>query len=317
MRKSKVFAMLVGLLPAALAAFDAGAVSQRTFVASYGSDAYTCKVFEPCRTFGAAVAQTQDGGEIVVLESGEYGPVTLAQSIAIIGPSGIHASVTVTSGTAITINAPGKTVRLEGLSLEGRGGDVGVRVGDASVVLIQRCSIAGFSDAGVRSSAGAPRVFVHDTAIRDNGVGIALGGGAKVVVERGRLERNTGSGMQLGSDASATIAGSVVAFNGAHGLLIQPAAGTARAAVVGTLFAENSGDGIRAVAAASTTVSLSLSTSELRRNIEWPRRERRRRLDPGHRHRERRVLRPSERRHFGRERRRQREAHAREEYGHA
>lgn len=266
MRRTKRCPILLALAVAALAAPDALAGVQRTFVGSYGQDTWDCSVMAPCRTFGAAAAQTLDGGEIIVTDAGEYGAVTLTQSISIVGPGDVHAGVAVAGGAGITINAPGKVVRLEGLSLEGRGGDVGVRVEAASLVLIQRCSIAGFSDAGIRSSAGAPNIFVHDTTIRDNGVGIVVEGAAKLVVERGRVEKNTGAGMRVGADAATTIASSSFAFNGGHGLVIQPATGTARAAVVGTLFAENAGDGIHATAAASTTVKLSLSTSELRRN---------------------------------------------------
>ena len=66
---------------AALTAADATAARQRTFVASYGSDANLCIIAAPCRTFPPAVALTLNGGEVVVLDSGEFGSVTITQSI--------------------------------------------------------------------------------------------------------------------------------------------------------------------------------------------------------------------------------------------
>jgi len=254
------------LVACSFAATDAIAVAQRTFVASYGSDANLCKIAAPCRTLAPAVAQTQDGGEVIVLDSAEFGPVTITQSIAIIGPRAVHAGIAVASGAGIAINAPGKTVRLEGLSLEASGGAVGVRVDDAGLVVIERCTITGFSDAGIRASAAASKIFVSDTAIRDNSVGIFTDGATKTVVDRSRVERNSGVGMRVGSGSLATIANSVIAFNGTHGVLIQPMASTAKTAVVGTSIVENGEDGIHASAAGASIVTLSLSTSELRRN---------------------------------------------------
>ena len=267
MRKFTSAAGIAGFGFAMLTAANATAAQQRTFVASYGSDANLCKIAAPCRTFASAVAQTLDGGEVIVLDGAEYGAVTITRSIAIVGPRAVYAGITVPSGAGIVINAPGIRVRLEGLSIKGFGGTVGLRVDAADLVLVDRCTIEGFSDAGIRSSVGAPNILVHDTAIRDNGIGIVVDGPTRIVVEHGRLDKNAGAGMRIGSGAAATIANSVFAFNGTHGLLIQPAAGTAGAAVVGTLFAENGGDAIHASAAPSTNITLSLSTSELRRNV--------------------------------------------------
>lgn len=52
------------------------AASQRTFVASNGSEANACSLVAPCRSFTRALTQTSPKGEIVVLDSAGYGPVT-------------------------------------------------------------------------------------------------------------------------------------------------------------------------------------------------------------------------------------------------
>jgi len=81
-----------------LAAGAAQATATRTFVSVGGSDANACSVAAPCRTFARAAAATSSNGEIVVLDSGGYGPVTITQSLAITAPPGIYAGISVPSG---------------------------------------------------------------------------------------------------------------------------------------------------------------------------------------------------------------------------
>src|SRR5438876_2640495 len=95
--------------------------AQRSFVsANHGNDANPCTVTLPCRNFAAAIAQTIAGGEVIVLDSGGYGPVTIGNSIALIAPPGVYAGITAFSGDAITINAGASdVVTLRGLTLNG------------------------------------------------------------------------------------------------------------------------------------------------------------------------------------------------------
>ena len=82
-----------------------GAV-QRTFVSTGGSDSASCSLSAPCRGFTAAAAQTSSGGEVIVLDSGGYGPVTLTKSISLIAAPGVHAGISVFSGDGVVIAAP-------------------------------------------------------------------------------------------------------------------------------------------------------------------------------------------------------------------
>src|SRR6185369_11372319 len=61
----------------------------RTFVASFGLDSNGCSLSSPCRGFTKALAVTDPGGEIVVLDSAGYGAVTIDKSVSIIVPTGI------------------------------------------------------------------------------------------------------------------------------------------------------------------------------------------------------------------------------------
>ena len=58
-------------------------------------DANTCSLAAPCRTFAAALGQTNAGGEIVVLDSAGYGPMTINKAVSIVVPPGIYAGVSV------------------------------------------------------------------------------------------------------------------------------------------------------------------------------------------------------------------------------
>ncbi len=61
----------------------------RTFVASTGNHSNPCSLNQPCRSFTAAIAHTNAGGEVIVQDSAGYGPVTIPKSVSIIAPNGI------------------------------------------------------------------------------------------------------------------------------------------------------------------------------------------------------------------------------------
>lgn len=87
-------AFIVGLLAA-----NSSFAAQRTFVASTGSDANLCSLPQPCRSFNAAIAQTNAGGEVVILDTAAYGAVTITKSVKILAPAGVYGGVTVFGGT--------------------------------------------------------------------------------------------------------------------------------------------------------------------------------------------------------------------------
>jgi hypothetical protein len=124
------------------------AAAPRTFVSATGVDTDPCSRTLPCRSFGAAVAQTTPGGSVIALDSAGYGPLTISQSVSLIAPAGIYAGITATSGVAITISGTTATdvVVLRGLSIEGAGGSIGIAMINQSLraLHIQTCSIRDF-----------------------------------------------------------------------------------------------------------------------------------------------------------------------------
>ena len=142
-----------------LLAGAASAASVRTFVASTGLDAnagVNCSLAAPCRTFAAALAVTTAGGEVVALDTAGYGPVTITQAVTIEAPAGVYAGVAVpASGIGVLINAPGQSVRLDGLRIVGAANATdGIRIGGAGTVTVRNTGIANLAY-GVRVIDGS------------------------------------------------------------------------------------------------------------------------------------------------------------------
>ena len=132
MHKRNIFAVLILLIP-----LVAGAQNNRSAVSITGSDAATCTVPDPCRTFQVAISKTNPGGEIIVLSSGGYGTFSINQSLTIVSPSGIYAAIASASGgTGIYIStASGNSVVLRGLHVNGAlGGFRGVWVNSPGTI---------------------------------------------------------------------------------------------------------------------------------------------------------------------------------------
>src|SRR5919198_1288586 len=88
-----------------------------------------------------------------------------AKSWTINTPDGIYAGLTgVFSG--VSVNGPGITVELHGLSIfNPDGGVVGVLVTQAHLVIVDHCKINGYNDAGVENDSNATVMVQHTTIL--------------------------------------------------------------------------------------------------------------------------------------------------------
>jgi hypothetical protein len=115
-----LFALLAAVFACSSFVVPAHAARDRVFVASYGSDSNPCTFGSPCKTFQNAVNVVAAGGEVTAIDSAGFGPISITQSVTITSPAGIEAGIAaVAGGDAIDINAPGGTVLLQGLTLDG------------------------------------------------------------------------------------------------------------------------------------------------------------------------------------------------------
>jgi hypothetical protein len=152
-----------------------GVGAQRTFVKSDGLDTNPCSLAAPCRSFAIAIAATTPGGEVIVLDSAGYGPVTITQSVSIIAPDGVYAGVSVPSDDGITIDGSGIQVALEGLTINGTGSTAnGINFIQGSALRIAKCSIANMGG-GLWAHAPNAHVQVTDTEFHNNLPGGSIG----------------------------------------------------------------------------------------------------------------------------------------------
>jgi hypothetical protein len=191
----------VAVLLALTAATPMNAQAIRTFVASNGSDTNPCTRTQPCRNFAAAIAAVAPGGEVVVLDSAGYGPVSVTKSVSIVAPPAVHAAIAPTSGTAVSVGSSGVDVVLRGLTLLGLGANVGIEV-PASVadvrLYLDSSSITGFATAGLQWSGPSGNARLHSVIARRNGTGLSFSASSvsqadvtRALVERVRIEDGT------------------------------------------------------------------------------------------------------------------------------
>jgi hypothetical protein len=68
----------------------------RVYVSGLGNDSnasVNCPRANPCRTLATAYTVVQAGGEIIALDPADYGPVTIAEQLSILGVEGAEIGV--------------------------------------------------------------------------------------------------------------------------------------------------------------------------------------------------------------------------------
>lgn len=170
--------MRLMIMAVLLAAMPLQAQAVRTWVSAAGTDVNPCTRTLPCRTFAAALLAVAPGGEIVVVDSGGYGPVTITKPVSLIAPATVHAAIAPTGGSAISIAAAASdVVILRGLYLNGQGAERGVHATVMDTLHIEQTVISGFTENVNFGPANIPAMlYVSRSTIRDarsNGIFIA------------------------------------------------------------------------------------------------------------------------------------------------
>ena len=272
------FALPVVALVVSLAGTtQALAAGQRTFVASYGDDGNPCTLQLPCRAFRFAIPKTNPGGEVVVLDSAGYGPVTITQSVSIIAPPGVYAGMSPFPGEdGVTVAAAANDkVVLRGLTINGQGGNRGIVVSSGGEVHIENCTVANMGLNGIEITGGG-HVHLRSSVVRGNGWSglVVAASSATVQVSDTQFARHTYNGIQViagtleanriaaddnaigvflanpsaGAQARVTLSDSVVSGNSNAGAIVQTsiAGSTARMAIVRSTSTGNANDGFGA-----------------------------------------------------------------------
>jgi len=289
----------IALAPAALAvilALDvapAHAINTKSYVSSFGSNANTCATpANACATFSHAVSQTIPGGEVTVVDTGNYDTSMLIdRSISITNDGAGEASIVVpplATGMRVLAGA-GDVISLRGLVIDGQVfGGIGILFDFASALHIQNCVIRNFE--GSASSygidfepVGNAQLFISDSIVFNNGngpdsggikmraiTGIATVGNANAVLDRVHLENNV-TGLRVdgnfatGNGIHVVVRDSVLAGNAANGIHAVTTAGKAPAFafVERSSLVNNMGNGILADGPGATVL---LRESTITRN---------------------------------------------------
>jgi hypothetical protein len=237
-----------------------GPANMRTYVSGSGSDSNPCTATLPCASFQAALARTMAGGEIFVLNSADYGPVTINKAVTITS-EGAVAGVLATSGAAITISAGASdVVNLRGLGVDGANiGSVGIQFNSGRSLTIQKSFVRNFTNSGISfAPSGSSTLFISDTVVTNNASnGILVSGGSSAV--NGALSRVIASGNGVGILASGSgvnlAVTDTVTSNNTYGI-----GATSSTVMVRNLMASNNSIGISAQTGGTVRVGQSTIT---------------------------------------------------------
>ena len=267
----RLAAAVAVVLSAGLAAASALALNAKSYVSNTGSNAHACDApATACLTFPAAIVKTAAGGEISVVDTGNYGEFFIGKAISITNDGAGEASILATGPFAVIgIQAGvGEVVSLRGLVIDGQGvGGAGMQITQVSALHVQNCVIRNFESSNSTGINFLPlnsaQLFVSDTIVFNNGAssvsaGIRIlpqvgSGGTSVVLERVHVENNVVgvrvvSSNNTANGAHVVIRDSVISGNVLDGIEAVTLPGKAAAFIVveRTASVNNGGTGILA-----------------------------------------------------------------------
>ena len=208
------FSIIAAILTVLLCAGAAQALEFRTWVSGLGNDTGQCTRAAPCQTFSVAYSKTAVGGEIDVLDTGEYGNLVIQHAITIASDGAGTGGILNPGGAGIVIEA-GATdaVILRGLEINGLGTGIGGVVFDTGgSLLVDHCKMYGFQGnfgqvtAGITFQPnGASKLWVTDSVISNNGISTTgnvlirpqAGGSVAAQFERVQIVGAIGNGVRV------------------------------------------------------------------------------------------------------------------------
>jgi hypothetical protein len=223
--------------------------------------------------------QTLANGEIIALDSGGYGAVTIDKSVAIIAPDGVYAGVSVFGSVppappvpganiGVLINGTNLRVVLRNLQVNGQGDTNGIVVSGSSTgteLHVERVTFSNLALHGIQLQSPT-KLHVLDSIFRDNAnsaiISIAAAAGSEIAIDNARFERNGNSGVETQGNATIGINRSMFSANTNAGVLANAAGITATIAIQDSSFFTN---GIGA-SFGGTSVQASMRNSMVARN---------------------------------------------------
>ena len=266
--------LLVGIFAVAcgLAATTPSQAAMQTWVAGNGNNAGNCQIKAPCKTFAYAHNQTDAGGAINVLSSGNFGPVTITKAISIVA-EGVETLISNSAGgAAINVQAGASDViSLRGLTIDLNGnGDDGISFASGAALHVHNSVIRRTTN-GITffPASGTSEFYITDSLItesNDRGIEIVPTGSAsaKGVLDRVRVENGSVSGIIFSGESTtgsiaATVRDSVTAGHTSSGIFAGESGSGTTVVMVDHSAAVDNGTGIN-VQGAGATVRIGDST---------------------------------------------------------
>jgi hypothetical protein len=229
--------LTIGLVAAA---GDTARAHEVRFVASYGSG-NLCTREAPCASLQRGINRTPAGGELIILDSGDFGNSAVIDKSITVSAVGVSATL----GGGITIDATDATVVLRGLRLNGAGSagnGIDITSGAAGQIYIEDGEIQGFAY-GIHVNSGAyPTLVVAKTVARNNsstGLHFQTGSPGRLIVDNSRFENNGGDGIEVRA-AEASITRAILSGNASSGVRVTF---NGKANVTWTTAEHNAGSG--------------------------------------------------------------------------
>jgi hypothetical protein len=186
----------------------------------------TCSnIATPCRSFSGGITQVDPGGEVIVIDSGSYGGVTITKSVAVNVPPGV---VAFTAQPIVINGGVNDVITLRGLTSKALTfqSNNGINFNSGAALHIENCV---FSSWGMGLSVNAAgKISVRDSIFRDNDRGIqasANSGLVQISVDGSRFDHNGTGGFVTFGNVRASLRHCSASGNG-NGILLATATGT-------------------------------------------------------------------------------------------
>ena len=225
MRYLPRIAIVVALLLQIPAAASAGLF--RAYLSANGNDANPCTLPQPCRLLPRALTTVADGGEVWIVDSGNFNmaQVNVDKSVTILAIPSAQGSLVATGGAdALFVNTPGVKVTLRHLIIVPFGdSNDGIGFAQGAELTVLECDISGMPHSGIAAYDTTAKVTVSDTTLRGNGNGIYTRG--PIVASLDRI-RSIGNATGVFADAGSlvTLTNSLLAHNLIAGAVAQSGA---------------------------------------------------------------------------------------------
>ena len=186
-------------------------------------------------------------------------PSPSTRTSTILAPAGVYAGISVFAATdGVTVASPATKVVLRGLTINGQGGNHGIRI-QTGEVHVESSVISNMGQAGIRIEGGTS-VRISGTVSRSNVDGLRIvpaAGTVSVLVRDSEFSNNTATGIGVspaagGANVQLTVERSGITKNGAGVVTAPGGSASATVIVMQSVVSENAGAGVSTTGSTST-----------------------------------------------------------------